>query len=117
MLLAPCANSVLPVASSFWQDTAERYASRGYTVATVVHGDERAVPGTTALEIAIADLPEAVEHAGTFIALRSGLCDVAHTARAHKIHVSPDAYYSTTRHKVCDFFALPGWQSVVLPVL
>jgi hypothetical protein len=117
VLLAPYAKSVLPVASSFWEDTAELYASQGYAVATVVHGAEDAVPGTVALEVEIADLLDVVEHAGTFIALRSGLCDVVHAARARKVHVSPDAYYSTTRYKVADFFALPGWESVVVPVL
>jgi hypothetical protein len=117
VLLAPYAKSVLPVASSFWEDTAELHASRGYAVATVVHGAEDAVPGTVPLKVEIADLLEVAEHAGTFIALRSGLCDVVHAARARKVHVSPDAYYSTTRYKVADFFALPGWESIVLPVL
>jgi len=117
VLLAPYAKSVLPVSPSFWEQTAEAYASQGYAVATLVHGDEEAVAGTVALEVPIADLLDAAERAGTFIALRSGLCDVVHAARARKVHVSPDAYYSTTRYKVADFFALPGWESVVLPVL
>lgn len=117
VLLAPYAKSVLPVAPSFWEDTAERYVSQGYTVATVVHGDEHAVAGTVPLEVEIPDLLDVTERAGTFVALRSGLCDVVHAARARKIHVSPDAYYSTTRYKVADFFALPGWESIVLPVL
>jgi hypothetical protein len=117
VLLAPYAKSVLPVAAAFWQDTAELYAGRGYGVATVVHGDEEAIPGTPPLEVDIADLLDVAEHAGTFIALRSGLCDIVHAARARKVHVAPDAFYSTTRHKVADFFALPGWESVVLPVL
>jgi hypothetical protein len=117
VLLAPYAKSVLPVASSFWRQTAQLHASQGYAVATIVHGEEDPVPGTAALEVEIADLLDVVEHAGTFIALRSGLCDVAHTARARKVHVSPDAYYSTSRFKVADFFALPGWESVVAPVL
>jgi hypothetical protein len=117
VLLAPYAKSVLPVASSFWESTAEHYASRGYVVATVVHGEEAAVAGTVALEVEIPDLLHVTDWAGTFIALRSGLCDIVHSARARKVHVSPDAYYSTTRHKVADFFALPGWESVVLPVL
>jgi hypothetical protein len=117
VLLAPYAKSVVPVASSFWQDTAERCATQGYAVATLVHGDEDPVPGTSGLTVEIADLLDVVERAGTFIALRSGLCDIVHAARARKVHVSPDAYYSTSRHKVADFFALPGWESVVLPVL
>jgi hypothetical protein len=116
VLMAPYAKSVVPVAWSFWEHTAERHVSHGDVVATVVHGDEDPVPGTLALEIPIPELLDAVEHAGTFIGLRSGLCDVVHTARARKVHVFPDAYYSTTPYKVADFFALAGWESVVLEV-
>ncbi len=116
VLLAPYAKSVVPVPWSFWEQTAEQHVSQGDTVATLVSGAEAAVPGTLALEIPISELLDAVEHAGTFIGLRSGLCDVVHTARARKVHVFPDAYYSTTPYKVADFFALPGWESVVLQV-
>jgi hypothetical protein len=116
VLMTPYAKSVVPVPWSFWEHTAERHASQGELVATVVHGDEDPIPGTLALEIPIPELLDAVEHAGTFISLRSGLCDVVHTARARKVHVFPDAHYSTTPHKVADFFALPGWESVVLQV-
>jgi hypothetical protein len=116
VLLAPYAKSVVPVPWSFWERTAERHASQGDVVATLVHGDEDPVPGTVALEIPIPELLDAVEHAGTFIGLRSGLCDVVHTARARKVHIFPDAYYSTTPYKVADFFPLPGWESVVIQV-
>ncbi|MGO9496667.1 MAG: hypothetical protein ACLQA5_08170 [Solirubrobacteraceae bacterium] len=116
VLVAPYAKSVVPVPWSFWEHTAQRHLSHGDVVATLVHGDEGPVPGTLALEIPIPELLDAVEHAGTFIGLRSGLCDVVHTARARKVHVFPDAHYSTTPYKVADFFALPGWESVVLPV-
>ncbi len=116
VLMTPYAKSVVPVSWSFWERTAERHLSHGDVVATVVHGDEDPVPGTLAFEIPIPELLDAVEHAGTFISLRSGLCDVVHTARARKVHVFPDAHYSTTPYKVADFFALPGWESVVLQV-
>lgn len=116
VLIAPYAKSVLPVPWSFWEHTAERHVSQGDVVATLVHSDEDPIPGTLALEVPIPELLDAVEHAGTFIGLRSGLCDVVHTARARKVHVFPDAYYSTTPYKVADFFALPGWELVVLPI-
>ena len=116
VLMAPYAKSVVPVPWSFWEHTAERHLAQGDVVVTVVHGDEDPVPGTLALEIALPELLDAVEHAGTFISMRSGLCDVVHTARARKVHVFPDAHYSTTPYKVADFFALPGWESVVLQV-
>ena len=116
VLMGPYAKSVVPVPWSFWEHTAERHVAQGDVVATVVHGDEDPVPGTLALAIPIPECLDAVEHAGTFIGLRSGLCDVVHTARARKVHVFPDAHYSTTPYKVADFFALPGWESVVLSV-
>jgi hypothetical protein len=116
VLLGPYAKSVVPVPWSFWEHTAERHVAQGDVVATVVHGDEDPVPGTLALAIPIPEWLDAVEHAGTFIGLRSGLCDVVHAARARKVHVFPDAYYSTTPYKVADFFALPGWESLVLQV-
>ncbi|MDR1132651.1 MAG: hypothetical protein LBL05_00725 [Synergistaceae bacterium] len=55
----------------------------------------------------------AAEYAGSFVGLRNGLCDVVHAANCRKIVVFPDCFYSTTPHKVADFFALPGWESVV----
>jgi hypothetical protein len=116
VLMAPYAKSVVPVPWSFWEHTAERYASHGDVVATLVHGDQGPVAGTVPVEIPIPEMLDAVEHAGAFISLRSGLCDVVHTARARKVHVFPDAHYSTTPYKVADFFALPGWESVVLQV-
>jgi hypothetical protein len=116
VLIAPYAKSVVPVPWSFWEQTAERHASQGDVVVTLVHGDEDPVPGAPALAIPLPEVLDAVEHAGTFIGLRSGLCDVVHTARARKVHVFPNAYYSTTPYKVADFFALPGWESVVLEV-
>ena len=116
VLISPHAKSVVPVPWSFWEDTAVSYGSQGHVVATLVHGDQDPVPGTLALDIPIPELLDAVEHAGTFIGLRSGLCDVVHTARARKVHVFPDAYYSTTRYKVAEFFALTGWEPVVLQV-
>lgn len=116
VLLAPYAKSVVPVPWSFWERTAERHRAQGDLVATLVYGEEDPIPGTLALEIPIPELLDAVEHAGTFISLRSGLCDVVHTARARKVHAFPDALYSTTPYKVADFFALPGWESVVVPV-
>jgi hypothetical protein len=116
VLMAPYAKSVVPVPWSFWERTAERHRAQGDVVGTLVYGEEDPIPGTLALEIPIPELLDAVEHAGTFISLRSGLCDVVHTARARKVHAFPDALYSTTPYKVADFFALPGWESVVVPV-
>ncbi|MDR2112386.1 MAG: hypothetical protein LBQ62_04695 [Candidatus Accumulibacter sp.] len=61
----------------------------------------------------LAQMPAAVEHAGTFIGIRNGLRDVLFTANCRKTVVFPNGHYSTTPHNVAEFFALPGWESIV----
>ena len=116
MLIAPYAKSVLPVPWSFWEQTAQRYASQGIRSRRSCTATKPRYRGRSRSSFGYRRLLDAVERAGTFIGLRSGLCDLVHTARARKVHVFPDACYSTTSYKVADFFALPGWESVVLPL-
>jgi hypothetical protein len=63
--------------------------------------------------VPIAQIKAAAEYAGAFIGIRSGLCDVLYTANCRKTVVFPDCHYSTTPHKVEDFFALPGWETII----
>ena len=46
--------------------------------------------------------------------IRSGLCDIIDTAKCEKTVIFPDVYYSVTKTKVSDFFALHGWNTIVL---
>jgi hypothetical protein len=114
VILSPYAKSVAEPPAAYWERLAEQYCRDGYFVCTSVNGDEPAVRQTVPLHIPLSQIISAVECAGLFIGLRNGLCDVLNTANCRKIAVFPDCYYSTTPHKVAEFFALPGWESVVL---
>ena len=113
VILSPRAKSVTEPEDAFWEGIAEDCANRGLGVYTNTAGGEPSIRGTTPLCVSIAQVIAAAEHAGTFIGLRSGLCDVLRTAKCRKIVVFPDCFYSTTPHKVADFFALPGWETIV----
>ncbi|MDR2572644.1 MAG: hypothetical protein LBD23_20450 [Oscillospiraceae bacterium] len=114
IILSPYSNSVVELPIAYWEELVIKYTKKGFYVYTNVANSEKPIDGTYPLEISITQIQSAVEYAGTFIGIRNGLCDVLYTARCRKIVVFPDCYYSTTPHKIADFFALPGWESVVI---
>jgi hypothetical protein len=114
VILSPYAKSVVEPPSCFWEEIAYKYAQKGYYVCTNTAGDEQPVSGTKSIYIPLRQMISATEYAGFFIGIRSGLCDVLNTANCHKTVVFPDCYYSTTRHKIEDFFALSGWEEIVI---
>jgi hypothetical protein len=113
VILAPYAKSVTRMPGAFWENLAAEWRGKGAKVCTSVYGGETPIPGTEPLTLPLNQMIAAVEYAGVFIGLRNGLCDVVHAANCRKIVVFPDCFYSTTPHKVADFFALPGWEGVV----
>jgi hypothetical protein len=113
VILSPYAKSVVEFPSEYWEEIAAEYSVKGFSVYTNVVDDEQPISETQPLNVPIAQMFRASEYAGTFIGIRSGLCDVLHTADCRKIVVFPDCYYSTTPHKVADFFALPGWEETI----
>ena len=113
VILSPYAKSVVELPNKFWEEIAIEYSNQGYKVYTNTRDCEQSICGTEPLNIPISQIKSAVEYAGTFIGIRSGLCDVLHTADCRKIVVFPDCFYSTTPHKVKDFFALPEWQEII----
>ncbi|MDR2132233.1 MAG: hypothetical protein LBP30_02680 [Clostridiales Family XIII bacterium] len=113
VILSPYAKSVVELPSDFWERIADDCLRRGYAVYTNGIGEEQAVRGSLPLSAPISQMLAAAEHAGTFIGIRSGLCDVLFAANCRRIVVFPDCCYSTTPHKVEDFFALPGWGKIV----
>lgn len=114
VILAPYANSIVEAPMVFWEELAENYAKDGYTVYTNIIPSQEPVKCTIPLILPISEIIPAVEWAGTFISIRSGLCDVVHRANCEKILVFPDCYFSTTKHKICDFFSLKGWKTILL---
>jgi hypothetical protein len=115
VILSPYAKSVVALPCEFWEKITADYSAEGYTVFTNVANNEKPIEGTVSLKIPVSQMPAVVEHAGTFIGIRNGLCDVLYAADCRKIVVYPDCYYSTTPFKVADFLALPEWESIFHP--
>lgn len=114
VVLSPYAKSVAGVGEQVWREIISYFQRKGAQVYTNVSGEEEPLPGTFPLRVGLMELQSAVEWAGTFIGLRSGLCDVIKEAHCRKVVLFPDCCYSDTRWKVADFFHLEGWENVVV---
>lgn len=114
VVLSPFAKSVSNISDSIWQNYIKEYCEKGYKIYTNVAGDEEALPGTEALKVPLSEMQSVAERAGTFIGIRSGLCDVIRDADCKKIALYPDAYYSDTKWKMVDMYRLPGWENIVI---
>jgi len=112
LIISPYAKSVVLPPSEFWQNTIHEYKSKGFMVCTSVIGSETPLENTVPISFPLNQAISAVEYAGHFIGIRSGLCDVINSAECNKTVVFPDCIYSTTKMKVADFFALPGWFTI-----
>lgn len=114
VVLSPYAKSVTHISSQYWEQIIEHYRQKGYQIFTNVAGEEQALPGTARLDVKLSELQSVVEYAGTFIGLRSGLCDVIKDAKCRKIALYPDCYYSDTRWKMEEIYHLDGWENIVV---
>lgn len=114
VILAPYAHSIPVVGGSFWEDLVKEYEEKGFAVWTNVAPDQEALKGSKALCLPLSAMSSAVEWAGHFVGMRSGLCDVVHGAKGEKTLVYPSCYFSGTTYLVSDFYALEGWHTVVV---
>ena len=112
VILSPYANSVVLLDDKLWEEITDYYKLQGYDVYTNVVGDEKPINGTMALTAKISEMIPIVEKAGTFIGIRSGLCDVIKYSNCDKYAFYPDTYYSDTRWKLIDVFELDGWTNI-----
>ncbi len=114
VILAPYAKSVTTFDAAFWQPIVAAFREQGYQCFTNVAEGEKPLDGTLEINPQIAEMQSVVECAGTFIGIRSGLCDVIRYARCRKIALYPDYNYSDTRWKAIDMYALDGWENIVI---
>lgn len=112
VILSPYAKSVINLPERVWEDIVEDYKSREYNIYTNVVGDEKPLKGTKGISPDISQIQSLVEHAGTFIGIRSGLCDVIKYADCKKIALFPDYNYSDTKWKAIDMYYLDGWENI-----
>ena len=114
VILSPYAKSVTTLDESFWKSIVDDYLKRGFQCFTNVVGDEKVLAGTLPISPSILEIQSVVERAGHFVGIRSGLCDVIRYANCEKIALYPDYYYSDTKWKAIDMYALEGWKNIVV---
>ena len=114
VILSPYAKSVTALSPGLWSEIIDDYRGRGYQIFTNVAADEEPLPWTEPISPSLAEMKSAVECAGTFIGIRSGLCDVIRTADCRKIALYPDYNYCDTKWKVIDMYALDEFENIVV---
>lgn len=114
VILSPYAKSVTLLQKEVWMEIAGDYKRRGFQVFTNVAGEEKPLPGTLPISPDISEIRSAAERAGTFIGIRSGICDVLKEADCRKVALYPDYHYCDTRWKAIDIYALEGWENMVV---
>lgn len=114
VILSPYAKSVTALPMQIWEEIVADYTEKGYKCLTNVVGDEVPLRGTTPISPLISEMKSVVEWAGTFVGIRSGLCDVIRAVDAEKIALYPDYNYSDTKWKAVDMYSLIGWKNVVV---
>lgn len=114
VILSPYAKSVTALEIDVWKAIINHYKSKGYLCYTNTAGEEEPLPDTQPISPSISEMQSVVEYAGTFIGIRSGLCDVIREASCRKIALYPDYYYCDTKWKAIDMYALKGWENIVV---
>lgn len=114
VIFSPYAKSVTAIDAGIWKNAVDYYTGKGYKCFTNVVGDEVPLAGTEALEVPLPEMISVLEKAGTFIGLRSGLCDVVRTANCRKIALYPDYNYCDTKWKAIDIYSIDGFENIAL---
>ena len=114
VIFSSYAKSVTSFSDAFWERMVAHYTERGYQCFTNVAGDEKSLAGTIGISPRISEMKSVVERAGTYVGIRSGLCDVIRSVKARKIALYPDYNYSDTKWKAIDIYALDGWENIVI---
>ena len=114
VIIAPYADSVTKIDVEIWKQIIDVYTSKGYKVYTNVIGDEQPVEGTEAISPSVDEYYSVVERAGTFIGLRSGLCDLLRFAKCRKIALYPKQFYSDTKWTIDEIFAIDTFENIIV---
>ena len=104
VVFSPYAKSVTAIDPKVWDDAVAYYSGAGYKCYTNVIGDEKPLEGTEVISSSLLEIRSVVERAGTFIGIRSGLCDILREANAKKIALYPDYNYCDTKWKAIEMY-------------
>ena len=114
VLFSPYAKSVTALPDLLWKQIVDSYRQRGYQCFTNVAGGERPLAGTQPVSPKISEIQSLAEYAGTFIGIRSGICDVLRYAECKKAALYPDYNYCDTQWKAIDIYAIAGWNNIAV---
>ena len=114
VVFSPYAKSVTELPDALWKEIVDSYLERGYQCFTNVAGEEQPLDNTVPISPAISEIQSVAERAGTFIGIRSGICDVLKEAKCRKVALYPDYNYCDTGWKAIDMYALDGWENIVV---
>ena len=103
VILAPYAGSFLSdIPMEYWKLITDYYLKRGFVVCTNSACDkEKVIPGTIKILFDLRDTVPIIENAGIFIGLRSGLCDIASSAKCKKIIFYESDFFSLNEMGLC----------------
>lgn len=114
VIFSPYAKSVTELPDALWEEIVDSYLSSGYQCFTNVAVAERPLANTMPISPSISEIQSVAERAGTFIGIRSGICDVLKEAKCRKVALYPDYNYCDTKWKAIDMYALEGWENIVV---
>ena len=104
VIFSPYAKSVTALKPEVWEDAVNYYSKAGYKCYTNIVGDERPLAETEGISPSLLELKSVIERAGTFIGIRSGLCDLIRETKAKKIALYPDYNYCDTKWKAIEMY-------------
>ena len=110
VIFSPYAKSVTAIDSKVWKDAVTYYSEAGYKCYTNVIGDEVPLEETEPISPSLLEMCSVVERAGTFIGIRSGLCDILREAKAKKIALYPDYNYCDTKWKAIEMYNIEQFE-------
>lgn len=114
VILSPYAKSVTALPGDVWKQIIKSYREKRYQVFTNISGNEKPLEGTEPIRVKLSEMKSVVEQAGTFIGIRSGLCDVIRTANCRKVALYPDYQYCDTQWKAIDIYSIDGFENIVV---
>ena len=114
IIISPYAKSVPALPDRIWDDLVADLSKEGYEIYTNVAGEEKPLAGTRPISPEISQMKDAVEKAGMFIGIRSGMCDIIRTADCKKAALYPDYNYCDTKWKSIDMYGIEGFENIVI---
>ena len=110
VIFSPYAKSVTAIDHNVWEEAVNYYTGAGYKCYTNVIGDEKPLDGTEAISPSLLEIQSVVERAGTFVGIRSGLCDILREVNAKKIALYPDYNYCDTKWKSIEMYNIEQFE-------